>query len=74
MPARSDSSDRTGDARLYTAEDGRTKWAEIMGSVRYGGDHAVITYSGKPAAVVVPIDWYLAQPGHRDIPAPKKRA
>lgn len=63
-----DSPDRTSrtDDRTYSAEEGRKHWSAIMGKVRFSGEHVTITYSGRPAAKIVPISWYNKHAAHDD--------
>ena len=37
--------------------EARTKFAELVDSVRYRGDTVVLMKSGKPAAAMVPFEW-----------------
>lgn len=39
----------------------------IVDRARLKGEHTVITRAGKPAAVVVPVEWYEEQPGGESV-------
>lgn len=43
---------------MFTAEDARKKWAELIGRAQHAGRHTTITRSGKRAAIVVDPAWY----------------
>lgn len=45
------------------AEDARKNFADLLNGVQWQGEHVTITRHGRPAAVVVPIDWYE---GHQE--------
>ncbi len=39
-------------------EQARPKLGELVDRARLAGDHLVIARNGRPAAVIVPLDWY----------------
>lgn len=39
-------------------ERARQALGEIVDRARIAGEHTVITRQGKPAAVIVPVEWY----------------
>jgi len=39
-------------------EQARKGLGEIVDRARIAGEHTVITRAGKPAAVIVPVEWY----------------
>lgn len=41
-------------------EDARSSLGDIVIAAAERGEHTVITRYGKPAAVIVPVDWYEA--------------
>ena len=49
----------------YGAREARSKFAEVLGRVGYGGEVVIVERSGKPVAVVVPIDMYASLVGDR---------
>lgn len=56
MTDRPTGTDGTDD--VFTAEDARKKWAELIGRAQHAGRHTTITRSGKRAAIVVDPAWY----------------
>jgi prevent-host-death family protein len=44
--------------RQVTADDARSNFRELLNDVEAGGAHITITRYGKPAAVIVPVDWH----------------
>jgi len=44
--------------RHVSAREARNKFADIMGSVRYGGEEIIVERSGRPMAAVIPVDTY----------------
>jgi prevent-host-death family protein len=51
--------------RRYGAREARSKFAEVLGRVGYGGEVVIVERSGKPVAVVVPVDMYASLVGDR---------
>jgi prevent-host-death family protein len=49
----------------YGAREARSKFAEVLGRVGYGGEVVIVERSGKPVAVVVPVDMYATLVGER---------
>ncbi|MET8278212.1 type II toxin-antitoxin system prevent-host-death family antitoxin [Micromonospora sp. NPDC005174] len=47
-----------GTADVFTAEEARKRWAELIGRAQHAQRHSTITRSGKRAAIVVDPDWY----------------
>jgi prevent-host-death family protein len=44
----------------YGAREARSKFAEVLGRVGYGGEVVIVERSGKPMAVILPVDMYEA--------------
>ena len=44
--------------RHVSAREARNRFADIMGSVRYGGEEIIVERSGRPMAAVIPVDTY----------------
>jgi len=44
--------------KLISVTEARTCFAQLIDEVRYQGDSVVLVKSGKPAAVMVPVDLY----------------
>ncbi len=42
----------------YGAREARSKFAEVLGRVGYGGEVVIVERSGKPVAVMMPVDMY----------------
>lgn len=51
--------------RRYGAREARNKFADLLGRVGYGGEVVIVERSGKPVAVVVPVDMYASLVGDR---------
>lgn len=49
----------------YGAREARSKFADLLGRVGYGGEVVIVERSGKPVAVVVPVDMYASLVGDR---------
>jgi prevent-host-death family protein len=45
-------------AKHVSAREARNRLADIMGSVRYGGEEIIVERSGRPMAVLIPVDTY----------------
>jgi prevent-host-death family protein len=45
-------------AKHISAREARNSFADIMGSVRYGGEEVIVERSGRPMAALIPIDTY----------------
>ncbi len=45
-------------ARHVSSREARNRFADIMGSVRYGGEEVIVERSGRPMAAVIPVDTY----------------
>ena len=45
-------------ARHVSAREARNRFADIMGSVRYGGQEVIVERSGRPMAALIPVDTY----------------
>ena len=41
-----------------SAREARNKFADIMGSVRYGREEIIVERSGRPMAALIPVDTY----------------
>ena len=41
-----------------SAREARNKFADIMGSVRYGGEEIIVERSGRPMAALIPVETY----------------
>jgi len=41
-----------------SAREARNRFADIMGSVRYGGEEVIVERSGRPMAALIPVDTY----------------
>jgi prevent-host-death family protein len=51
----------------YGAREARNKFADLLGRVGYGGEVVIVERSGKPMAVIMPVDMYEALVGqHSD--------
>ena len=44
--------------RHVSSREARNRFADIMGSVRYGGEEIIVERSGRPMAAVIPVDTY----------------
>jgi prevent-host-death family protein len=49
----------------YGAREARAKFAEVLGRVGYGGEVVIVERSGKPMAVILPVDIYEALLGQQ---------
>jgi prevent-host-death family protein len=49
----------------YGAREARSKFAEVLGRVGYGGEVVMVERSGKPMAVIIPVDMYEALVGQQ---------
>jgi prevent-host-death family protein len=45
-------------AKRISAREARSKFADLMGSVRYGGEEVIVERSGRPVAAVIPVEMY----------------
>ncbi len=45
-------------ARHVSAREARNRFADIMGSVRDGGEEIIVERSGRPMAALIPVDTY----------------
>jgi prevent-host-death family protein len=46
--------------RAVTPDDVRRGFRELLNEVEHDDVHLTVTRYGKPAAVIVPVDWYEA--------------
>ena len=44
--------------KRISAREARNKFADLMGSVHYGGEEVIVERSGRPVAAVIPVDMY----------------
>jgi len=44
--------------KRISAREARSKFADLMGSVRYGGEEVIVERSGHPMAAVIPVEVY----------------
>ena len=60
MPNRSETVQTRGEAMEQTlgVTEARTRFAELVDQVRYQGDTVTLLKSGKPAAVLVPVELF----------------
>ena len=60
MPNRSETVQTIGEAMEQTlgVTEARTRFAELVDQVRYQGDTVTLLKSGKPAAVLVPVELF----------------
>ena len=49
----------------YGAREARSKFADLLGRVGYGGEVVIIERSGKPMAVIMPVDMYESLVGQQ---------
>jgi prevent-host-death family protein len=49
----------------YGAREARNKFADLLGRVGYGGEVVIVERSGKPMAVIIPVDMYEALVGQQ---------
>jgi prevent-host-death family protein len=45
-------------AKHVSAREARNRFADIMGSIRYGGEEVIVERSGRPMAALIPVDTY----------------
>ena len=45
-------------AKHISARDARNKFADLVGSVHYGGEEIIVERSGRPMAAVIPVKMY----------------
>ncbi len=45
-------------SKRISAREARNKFADLMGSVHYGGEEVIVERSGRPVAAVIPVDMY----------------
>jgi prevent-host-death family protein len=45
-------------AKRMSAKDARSKFADLLGSVNYGGEEVIVERSGRPVAAVIPVPVY----------------
>lgn len=45
-------------AKHIGARDARNKFADLVGSVHYGGEEVIVERSGRPVAAVIPVKMY----------------
>ena len=45
-------------AKKMSAKDARNKFADLLGSVNYGGEEVIVERSGRPVAAVIPVPVY----------------
>jgi prevent-host-death family protein len=48
------------------AREARNRFADLMGSVHYGGEAVIIERSGKPMVAVIPVEMYQALIAERE--------
>ena len=48
------------------AREARNRFADLMGSVHYGGEAVIIERSGKPMVAVIPVEMYEALIAERE--------
>ena len=41
-----------------SAREARNRFADIMGSIRYGGEEVIVERSGRPMAALIPVETY----------------
>ena len=41
-----------------SSDDARRRWREFLNAVEHKGEHVILQRYGRPAAAVVPVDWY----------------
>ena len=41
-----------------SSREARNRFADIMGSIRYGGEEVIVERSGRPMAALIPVDTY----------------
>jgi len=45
-------------AKHVSAREARNRFADIMGSIRYGREEIIVERSGRPMAALIPVDTY----------------
>ena len=45
-------------AKHISAREARNRFADLMGSVHYGGEEVIVERSGRPMAAVIPVKMY----------------
>ncbi|MFH0844672.1 MAG: type II toxin-antitoxin system prevent-host-death family antitoxin [Pseudomonadota bacterium] len=45
-------------AKRISAREARNRFADLMGSVYYGGEEVIVERSGRPMAAVIPVEMY----------------
>ncbi len=45
-------------ATHVSAREARNRFADIMGSIRYGGEEIIVERSGRPMAALIPVEMY----------------
>ena len=45
-------------AKHISAREARNRFADLMGSVHYGGEEVIVERSGRPMAAVIPVKVY----------------
>lgn len=45
-------------AKHISAREARSSFADLMGSVHYGGEEVIVELSGRPMAAVIPVETY----------------
>jgi len=45
-------------AKRMSAKEARSKFADLLGSVNYGGEEVIVERSGRPVAAVIPVPVY----------------
>lgn len=44
--------------RRVSAREARNRFADLIGSVRYGGEEVIVERSGRPVAAMIPVELY----------------
>lgn len=44
--------------RRISAKEARDRFADLVGSVHYGGEEVIVERSGRPMAAVIPVEMY----------------
>jgi prevent-host-death family protein len=44
--------------KRVSAKEARTRFADLVGSVHYGGEEVIVERSGRPVAAVIPVEMY----------------
>ena len=44
--------------KRISAKEARTRFADLVGSVHYGGEEVIVERSGRPVAAVIPVEMY----------------